>query len=288
MASTRAFQFERKVEQALVSTGIPFEREPRLVGLVPGFLVKARSGRPIVIEVKSWLGSKRVRRRAIQYAARYRDLLGKQEFLLVVDGIANSDLAARIITLKDLPGLLRLRAYPGQVKYAAKRTSWATGRQRKSLRPKATAKFSKKLAARKQQPILSRAKRIVFAAMPFDRKYDDVFFVAMSGAAKYLKVACDRIDQSEFTGDVVTEIKKRIGGAAAVIADLSQAKPNVLYEVGYCHGRNKKTIHICSTPLSKLPFDVKTWNTIPYRQGQTHALKKVLIRRLKAALNGGR
>lgn len=55
----------------------------------------------------------------------------------------------------------------------------------------------------------------------------------------------------------------------------------ILLIVGYAHAKNRPTVHICSTSLNRLPFDVKTWNTILYKKGQTHALKKLLAVTLK-------
>ena len=63
-----------------------------------------------------------------------------------------------------------------------------------------------------------------------------------------------------------------------------QARPNVLYEAGYSHALPRPTVHICSTPLSELPFDVRNWNTIKYKKGQTTVLRDPLIRQLQAAL----
>jgi hypothetical protein len=39
----------------------------------------------------------------------------------------------------------------------------------------------------------------------------------------------------EFQGSVVDEIQRLIRQSVAVIVDLSEAKPNVLYEAGYAH-----------------------------------------------------
>jgi nucleoside 2-deoxyribosyltransferase len=75
-----------------------------------------------------------------------------------------------------------------------------------------------------------------------------------------------------------------IKDSIAVIADLSESKPNVMYEVGYAHAMEKPTIHICSTPLKDLPFDVAHWNTIDYQQGQTHKLGRTIAQRLSSIL----
>jgi hypothetical protein len=46
----------------------------------------------------------------------------------------------------------------------------------------------------------------------------------------------------------------------------------------------KPCIHICSTSLEKLPFDVLQWKTTKYNASQTHKLGKELAQRLKEAL----
>ena len=72
--------------------------------------------------------------------------------------------------------------------------------------------------------------------------------------------------------------------AMAVIVDLSESKPNVLYEAGFAHALKKPCAHICSTPTDKLPFDLAQWKTTLYQPGQTHKLRKDLTQRLKAIL----
>jgi hypothetical protein len=124
----------------------------------------------------------------------------------------------------------------------------------------------------------------IFAAMPFDDVYDDVYFVAMAGAAKRLKGLCDRTDHSHFVGDIPAVIRQMIRASDVVICDLSEAKPNVLYETGFAHALEKKAVHICSTPLNKLPFDVSHFNTIEYHRGSTHKLIEPLVERLRAIL----
>jgi len=127
-------------------------------------------------------------------------------------------------------------------------------------------------------------KPTVFAAMPFASEYDDVFFVAMAFAAEQTGTTAKRVDREPFEGDVVDKICQMIRDSVGVIADLSDALPNVMYEVGYAHALERPTIHICSTPLSELPFDVRNWNTLAYKKGQTFGLREKLAERLKAAL----
>ena len=131
----------------------------------------------------------------------------------------------------------------------------------------------------------TKVDKLIFAAMPFAPQYEDVFFVAMSYAAEQVGAVCDRVDRREFQGSVLDEIHRLIRQSIAVFVDLSESKPNVLYEAGYAHALNKPCIHICSTPIDKLPFDVGQWKTTRYDPGQTHKLAKELAQRLKSILD---
>ena len=97
-----------------------------------------------------------------------------------------------------------------------------------------------------------------------------------SRSCRFLKVATH-----PFSGDIVEEVKRLIRASRGVIVDLSEGKPNVLYEAGFAHALDKPTVHICSTPLSDLPFDIRNWNTVVYNHGQTTELREPLVRRLR-------
>jgi nucleoside 2-deoxyribosyltransferase len=128
---------------------------------------------------------------------------------------------------------------------------------------------------------VTKVDKLIFAAMPFAPQYEDVFFVAMSYAAEQVGAVCDRVDRREFQGNVVEEVHRLIRKSSAVIVDLSESKPNVLYEAGFAHALKKPCVHICSTPMDKLPFDVAQWKTTRYEAGQTHKLRRDLTQRLK-------
>jgi hypothetical protein len=66
------------------------------------------------------------------------------------------------------------------------------------------------------------------------------------------------IDKEYFQGDIVQKPKQDIKDSIAMIAYISGANPNVLYEFGFSHGFGKPTIHIRSMALEELPFNVKT------------------------------
>ena len=129
----------------------------------------------------------------------------------------------------------------------------------------------------KKPEILPISKRRIFAAMPFEPKYDDTYFVAMKKASAQAGFDCGRVDEDPRTGDIVKLILKMIEECEIVIVDLSESKPNVLYELGFAEGINRKIIQICSTPLVNMPFDVSHNKTIEYQLGQTNSLKRRIL-----------
>ena len=72
-----------------------------------------------------------------------------------------------------------------------------------------------------------------FVAMPFAGSFEDVFYYGISPPVRAAGLLCERLDQLSFTGDIMDRMKERIASSAIVVADLSDANPNVYLEVGY-------------------------------------------------------
>jgi hypothetical protein len=245
---------EDQIAKRLGKAKFNFEREPAIGGLRPDFLVKGPEGKLVVVEAKRWDPRGGNTARALDQVKWYQRATGADKAFLVLPNLRRTFEANGVVTPDALiSSLHRFFEQPGP------------SRRRRSP---------------KKQP----RDRIIFAAMPFDREYDDTFFVAMSFAAEQMNAACKRVDRTEFSGDVVEEIKNLIRRSLGVVVDLSQAKPNVLYEAGYAHALGKPSVHISSTPLTDLPFDVRNWNTLTYTRGQTMQLREPLTRRLRAVL----
>jgi nucleoside 2-deoxyribosyltransferase len=102
--------------------------------------------------------------------------------------------------------------------------------------------------------------------MPFKGEYDDVYWVAMTAAAQAVGAACVRIDREDFEGDIAAKIRDLIEKCDAVIADLSESNPSVLYEVGYAHALSRPCVPVCSTSLDNLPFDVRNLNGVRQKE----------------------
>lgn len=109
----------------------------------------------------------------------------------------------------------------------------------------------------------SEEKPLIFVAMPFDKKFDDVFHYGIQNAVNRAGFLCERADKISFTGDILDLIKSRIGKASLVIADLTTTNPNVYLEVGYAWGLGKSTVLIAQD-VDELKFDLKGQKCIIY------------------------
>jgi hypothetical protein len=79
----------------------------------------------------------------------------------------------------------------------------------------------------------SGSKPHVFVAMPFKPELDDYYHYGIQGAVRDAGFLCERADLSAFTGDVLRWVQDRIRTASLIVADLTDANPNVYLEVGY-------------------------------------------------------
>jgi hypothetical protein len=72
---------------------------------------------------------------------------------------------------------------------------------------------------------------------------------------------CQRIHELNTLGRIVPQILERIEHSAFVIADLTELKSNVFFELGYAEGM-KKPVVVTAMAGTQLPFDVKDVPTI--------------------------
>ncbi len=266
----------QKIARMLERARLDYERDPEIEGLRLDFLVHGSNGQSLIVEAKSWWSPSSGVGRAIKQAQHYKQVTGADHALLVVDSHKRGKLGPGVVGLDALLAEITKAFGPGVARAkSAAYTSRATRRSHKKANSRST------LAPTSAQ---KRAKPNVFAAMPFSGRYDDTYFVAMAHAAKKCGAVCERVDQGDFSGDIAEEIRRLIRSSAAVIVDLSESKPNVLYEAGYAHALNKPVVHICSTSFDDLPFDVRNWNALQYEIGRTAALRSPLARRLRVAL----
>jgi hypothetical protein len=75
-----------------------------------------------------------------------------------------------------------------------------------------------------------------------------------------------RADHITRTGDITDQVCRRLRDDKIVIADLTGANPNVMYELGLRHTTGRLTIQIGEK--DRLPFDVSTIRTILFRRSE--------------------
>lgn len=106
--------------------------------------------------------------------------------------------------------------------------------------------------------------KFVAVMMPFKQAADrDPVYRAIKKACTDAGFICKRVDEYYTPSNIVDDITKMICSASIVIADLTDKNPNVMYEVGFAHGRNKQTVCIQEGNID-LPFDMGHNRTLTY------------------------
>jgi len=115
------------------------------------------------------------------------------------------------------------------------------------------------------------------------RMWEEVF----ESACEELDLRAVRADKISESGEITDQIFTFLRDADVVIADLSGANPNVMYELGLRHTLNRPTVVVGE--YDRLPFDVNTIRTIQFRrtEGGLIDLRDSLIAALRSALDGG-
>jgi hypothetical protein len=83
-----------------------------------------------------------------------------------------------------------------------------------------------------------------------------------------------------FQESMLNQIYTQIHKADFIIADMSERNPNVFYEVGYAHAKDKNVILITKDD-NDIPFDLKHHQHIIYNKDNLKSLKEKLIERIK-------
>lgn len=94
----------------------------------------------------------------------------------------------------------------------------------------------------------------IFVIQPFRKESVAVYDLISSAAAKAGVVAF-RSDSMMPAGNVLQNIVNAIQESPLLIADVTEANPNVMYEVGFAQAQNKPLVLISSSSRS-IPFDL--------------------------------
>jgi len=130
----------------------------------------------------------------------------------------------------------------------------------------------------------SSAKSHVFVAMPFKKELDDTYHYGIQSVVRAAGFLCERADLSTFVGDVMQWVQQRIRTASLVIADLTDANPNVYLEVGYAWGSGVPVVLLVQS-TDHLKFDVRGQRSLVY--GSIRELEERLSAELKNLRQAG-
>jgi hypothetical protein len=109
----------------------------------------------------------------------------------------------------------------------------------------------------------SEKKVRMFVAMPFKDDYTDEYDIAITEAAQFANIVCERLDKQAYVGDVIEQVRKQIESANGLVALLNDSNPNVYLEIGYAWAKGKPMILIARKD-QQLPFDIRGQKYIVY------------------------
>jgi hypothetical protein len=125
----------------------------------------------------------------------------------------------------------------------------------------------------------------VFIMMSFATEFDDVYAVIKDSIAvvdESFKVI--RLDELRAAGSITDDTVAEIRKSTLCIADVTNANPNVMWEVGFATALGKPVV-VISQETDKLPFDIKDVRTLRYnRSSLSKTLRDPLTASIKATL----
>lgn len=131
-------------------------------------------------------------------------------------------------------------------------------------------------------------RRYVFVAMPFEEPWSQAVRDLIEQACERVHDAgiplrWERADEIDRPGRITEQILDALSTADVVIADITGANANVIYEVGYA-ASNGIPVGLLSQEPEASPFDLKDLRQIEYKPDELDAARGKLARQLHSAL----
>jgi nucleoside 2-deoxyribosyltransferase len=124
-------------------------------------------------------------------------------------------------------------------------------------------------------------KLFAFVLMPFDPSFEDVYRFGIKEPAAEIGILAERVDEQIYREGILDRIYRQIELADIIIADMTGKNPNVFYEVGYAHAKDKLCI-LLTSDADDIPFDLKHRRHVVYG-GSIKLLREQLISELQWA-----
>jgi len=110
--------------------------------------------------------------------------------------------------------------------------------------------------------------------MPFEPEFSDIYKLGIQAVATECGVVAERVDEQSLSETILERIYRQIDAADFIIADMTGRNPNVFYEVGYAHARDKFCT-LLTHSADDIPFDLRHHRHIIYG-GSIQTLKEKL------------
>lgn len=120
-----------------------------------------------------------------------------------------------------------------------------------------------------------------FVLMPFSPEFDDIYKFGIKETAKTIGIKAERVDEQIYAEGILSRIYSQIDRADIVIADMTSRNPNVFYEVGYAHAKDKLCVHLTQS-AKDIPFDLQHHRHVVYN-GSIESLRTQLQENLEWA-----
>jgi nucleoside 2-deoxyribosyltransferase len=126
-----------------------------------------------------------------------------------------------------------------------------------------------------------------FVLMPFDPEFRSIFDDLIQPALKDAGFDVTRADSFLDQQNILRDIVGGIGHADLIVADLTTLNPNVLYELGLCHGLGIPTLMLAQS-MDDIPFDLRPYRIQLYstRFDHVHKLKSAITEIAKKHKDG--
>lgn len=104
---------------------------------------------------------------------------------------------------------------------------------------------------------------VCFVLMPFQEALTAVYEHGIKPQVESMGMQCKRADEIYSAQGIIGDIWDSIQTAELIIVDCTGKNPNVMYELGLCHGLWKRVI-LLSQNKDDVPFDLRAWRVIWY------------------------
>jgi hypothetical protein len=131
--------------------------------------------------------------------------------------------------------------------------------------------------------------RSIFVVMPFGENWSQGIYDFIKRAVVSLGYAREcvvRADEISDPGKIDQQIVEAMKGAALVIADVTDANANVMWEAGYAEA-SEKPIVLINQHVDESPFDLANTRQVGYNVTPTNDDEEKLAEHIRAALANG-